>query len=87
MMIVDNHPGPSRSDVPMVCEDLKTVLEEVESQLPVEIGLFQMRIYSRTALEEWFEIVLDGGTRRFYAKKPEFTQGELAQLWEARLDG
>lgn len=86
MMIVDNHPGPHQTGIPMVVEDLKTILEEIEGQLPIEIALFQMRIYSRTVLEEWFEIVLDANTRRFYAKKPEFSQGQLRQLWEARLD-
>lgn len=85
MMIVDNHPGPQYGGFPLVVEDLKGVLEEVEKQIPDDVALFQLRIYSRTPLEEWFEIIFDGNTRRFYTKQPDFSQASLRELWEARL--
>lgn len=86
MMVVDNHPGPNRPDVPLVVEELKTILHEVESQLPIDVGLFQLQIYSREPTGFWFEILFDGASRRFMTKKPDFQQAELDQLWEARLE-
>jgi hypothetical protein len=87
MMIMDDHPGPDRPDVPLVVEELRNILHEVEAQIPVDVALFQMRIYSREPTGFWFEILFDGHSRRFMTKKPDFTQRELDRLWESRLAG
>lgn len=87
MMVVDDHPGPNRPDVPLVVEELQEILHKVESQLPIEIQLFQLRIYSREPTGFWFEILFDGASRRFMTKKPDFSQRELDKLWESRIDG
>lgn len=86
MMIVDNHPGPDRREIPLVVEELKTILHAVEAQIPIDISLFQLRIYSREPTGFWFEILFDGTSRRFMTKKPDFSQADLDRLWEARLD-
>lgn len=85
LMIVDNHPGPQRTDVKMVLECLTDVVLEIESKLPREINLGTLKIFCREPQESWFEIAVDPISRQVDLGRPEIPQGELAMLWEARL--
>ena len=85
MMIVDEHPGPDRPDVPLLLEELKTIFLEIEAQLPNDIQLHQLRIYIREPMGGgWFQIVFTVLNRRFQMKTPDFSQAALCELWDSR---
>ena len=84
VMIVDTHPGPGATDVPFINDDFNNVLQYVESRIPKDVQLYQLRIYTRNIFGFWNEIhftLIDGG-RRFRTKRPEFSQGSLSEIWD-----
>jgi hypothetical protein len=84
MMIVDEHPGPDRPDVPLLLEQLKTVLHEIEAKLPADVGFHQLRIYIREPIGAWFQIHFTVLNRRFQMTAPDFPQASLCELWDSR---
>ena len=84
LMIVDTHPGPEEPGVPFVQEDINNVLLYVESRIPRDVHLYQLRIYIKDVFGLWNEIEfpLIQGTRRFRRKSPEFSQASLSEIWE-----
>ncbi len=83
-MIVDEHPGPDRPDVPLLLEELKTTLLEIEAKLPNDVQLYQLRIYIREPIGAWFQAVFTVLNRRFQMQKPNFSQADLCELWDSR---
>ena len=84
MMIVDNHPGPDNPEISFVSESLAGVLFEIESKLPNNIAFFHLRIYVRDPFSHWFRVIVND-SRRFRIIEAEVAQGDLHELWEARL--
>ena len=83
-MIVDTHPGPEAIGVKFVGEDIVAVMQDVESKLPTDVQLYQLRIYVRDIFGLWIQLEFNILGRQFTKKTPDFSQGELAQLWDAR---
>ncbi len=84
MMIVDDHPGPQSIDVAFVGEDIVEVIQDVESKIPTDVHLFQLRIYVRDIFGLWVQLEANILGRQINRKAPDFSQGELEQLWAAR---
>jgi hypothetical protein len=82
MMIVDTHPGPDAVAVPFVAEDLNNVLLVCESRIPQDVHLYQLRIYVRDILDVWIQIEFTLLGRSYTKKAPDFSQGDLEQVWE-----
>ena len=85
LMIVDNHPDPRETGIPVVLERLKDVIPEIEVKLPMDINLGALSIFLRDPTEHWYQITVNPMNRRFTTSRPTFKQGELAELWESRL--
>lgn len=84
IMIVDTHPGPHEPGVPFIQEDINAVLLYIESRIPKDVQLYQLRIYAQDIFELWIEVefsIINGG-RRFRTKAPEFSQGSLSEIWD-----
>lgn len=84
MMIVDDHPGPQAPGVAFIGEDIVEILQDIESKIPKDVQLYQLRIYARNIFGLWVQLEANILGRQINRKAPEFSQGELAQLWEAR---
>ena len=82
IMIVDTHPGSHAVDVPLVQEDLKNVLLTVEGRIPSDVHLYQLRIYVRSIFLLWSQIEFTILGRQFQVKIPDFSQPDLAQVWD-----
>lgn len=84
MMIVDTHPGPEAIGVKFVGEDIVAVMQDVESKIPTDVQLYQLRIFVRDIFGLWSQLEFNVLGRQFQRMPPSFTQGELAELWDAR---
>ena len=86
LMIVDRHPGPEHPELEFITEpgNLKLVLEAIEAQIPKDLQLYQFRIYARDPFGLWVQIQVPIMARQFSLKSPDFSQGELQELWNAR---
>ncbi len=84
LMIVDTHPGPADLTTRFIQEDINAVLLNIESQLPKDVQLFQLRIYAKDIFGLWIQIEFSilNQARRFTTKKPDFSQAELSQVWD-----
>ena len=84
LMIVDTHPGPHDFDTKFIQEDINNVLLYIESKLPRDVQLFQLRIYAKDIFELWIEIEFSvlNKARRFKTKAPEFSQASLSEIWD-----
>lgn len=82
LMIVDSHPGPRAPEIPFVAEDLKTILASIETRIPADVHLYQLRIYARDIFKLWIQIEFNVLSRAFTKKAPDFSQGDLEQVWE-----
>lgn len=82
MMIVETHPGPEATDIPFVHEDLVNVLLVCESRIPADVHLYQLRIYFRDVFRMWTQLEFNILGRQFQKTAPDFTQGDLEQVWE-----
>ena len=84
VMIVDTHPGPEDLVTPFIQEDINAVLLDIETRIPKDVELYQLRIYAKDIFGLWiqieFSIVAAG--RRFRTKAPEFSQASLAEIWD-----
>ena len=87
MMIRDTHPGPQAIAVPFVAEDINNVLLTVESRIPADVHLYELRVYARDILGLWVQLEFNILGRSFQKKAPEFTQGDLEQVWENHEGG
>lgn len=85
MMIVDNHPGPNRPEVPLVLEGIREVLAEVEAQIPNDVHLAALQIFHRDPTGRWHQIIVNPINRTFMTSRPDAQQGALEELWESRL--
>lgn len=84
LMIVDTHPGPEDLQTPFIQEDINAVLLYIESRLPADVQLYQLRIYAKDIFGLWIEIEfsLVSSERRFKTKAPTFTQAQLSEVWD-----
>jgi len=84
LMIVDTHPGPHDFETKFIQEDINAVLLNIESQLPKDIQLFQLRIYAKDIFGLWIQIEFSilNSARRFKTKAPDFTQAQLSEVWD-----
>lgn len=84
LMIVDTHPGPHDFETKFIQEDINNVLLNIESQLPKDIQLFQLRIYAKDIFGLWIQIEFSilQAQRRFKTKAPDFTQAQLSEVWD-----
>jgi hypothetical protein len=86
LMIRDTHPGPAFPDIAFVTEDMKGVLEYIESRLPPEIHLPALRIYVRDMIGLWIQIQMTVLNRRFDLRDPDLADSDLNVLWESRAE-
>lgn len=84
IMIVDTHPGPHDFETKFIQEDINNVLLYIESRIPLDIQLFQLRIYAKDIFGLWVEIEFSilSSARRFKMKAPEFSQASLSEIWD-----
>jgi hypothetical protein len=82
LMIVDTHPGPQAPDVPFVAEDLKAILEGIETRIPDDVHLHQLRIYARDIFKLWIQLEFNILGRQFTKTAPDFSQEDLERVWE-----
>lgn len=82
IMIVDTHPGPDAVGIPTVGQDLKNVILSVEARIPADVHLYQLRIYVRDILGLWIRLEFTILNRYFTKKEPDFSQGDLEQVWD-----
>ena len=84
LMIVDTHPGPKDLETPFLQEDINAVLLYIESRIPPDVQLFQLRIYAKDIFQLWIEIEFSilSSARRFKLKAPEFSQASLSEIWD-----
>ena len=82
LMIVDTHPGPQAPDVPFVAEDLKAILEGIETRIPTDVHLHQLRIYARDIFKLWIQLEFNILGRQFTKTAPDFSQEDLERVWE-----
>jgi len=82
LMIFDAHPGPDAIDIPFLYEDLKEVLQDIETRIPADVHLFQLRIYVRDIFQLWSQIEFNVLSRKFTRKPPDFSQGSLEEVWQ-----
>lgn len=84
LMIVDTHPGPEDLQTKFIQEDINNVLLSIESQLPADVQLYQLRIYAKDIFGIWIriEFSLVSSERRFKTIKPDFSQGQLSEVWD-----
>ncbi len=87
IMIRDTHPGPEATAVPFVAEDLKNVLLTVESRIPADVHLYQLRIYARDIIGLWIQLEFNILGRQFTTKEPDFSQGDLEAVWDNHESG
>lgn len=81
IMIRDTHPGPDAVGLPFVGEDLENVLLTVESRIPPDVHLHELRVYARDVLGLWVELAFNCLGRQFTKKTPAFSQGDLEAVW------
>lgn len=86
IMIVDQHPGPEYPELQFITEpgNMKAILENIESHIPRDLELYQFRIYARDPFKLWIQIQTTALGRSFSFKSPDFSQGDLEELWQAR---
>ena len=84
IMIVDTHPGPHDFETQFIQEDINNVLLYIEERIPKDVQLFQLRIYAKDIFGLWIQIKFSilNQERRFTTDIPDFTQAELAQVWD-----
>ena len=84
LMIVDTHPGPADLQTKFIQEDINNVLLDIESRLPKDVQLFQLRIYAKDIFGIWIRIEFSilNSARRFKTLKPDFTQAQLSDVWD-----
>lgn len=84
LMIVDTHPGPADTQTKFIQEDINQVLLSIESQLPKDVELYQLRIYAKDIFGLWIQIEFSilNQARRFKTKKPDFGQAQLSEVWD-----
>lgn len=66
----------------IIDEDLVNVLLVCESRIPADVHLYQLRIYFRDVSRMWTQLEFNILGRQFQKTAPDFTQGDLEQVWE-----
>jgi len=82
IMIRDTHPGPEATAVPMIGEDMNNVLLTVESRIPNDVHLYQLRIYLADIFGVWIQVEFNVLGRSFKLKEPDFSQADLSMVWD-----
>ena len=86
LMIRDEHPGPDHPEVPLLPEAFLVALQEVEAQLPQDIGLERLRIFARDIFGLWIELRVAPTSQGRVVKKrdPTIPDAQLEELWDQR---